>query len=150
MTNFPCSFSLNAHSHNGHNCSNGKGCPLLFRWTCSSATQVHSPTTSAPSGGDFACACYSSGQPSGPLARRNRSLAHSVAVSTIFADATSGCDLGGALAVHGPAATVAAGNSPFFLESMFIDLGTCNGTRPNSPVGAKPATTPQRGGQLGR
>ena len=42
------------------------------------------------------------------------------------------------------------GQLPLFLESMFIDLGTRNGTRPNSPVGAKPATTPQRGGQLGR
>ena len=30
----------------------------------------------------------------------------------------------------------------FFLESMFIDQATHNGTRPNSPVGDEPATTP--------
>ena len=29
-----------------------------------------------------------------------------------------------------------------FLESMFIDQATHNGTRPNSPVGDEPATTP--------
>ena len=30
----------------------------------------------------------------------------------------------------------------FFLESMFIDQATHNGTRPNSPLGVEPATTP--------
>jgi hypothetical protein len=30
-------------------------------------------------------------------------------------------------------------NNLFFLESIFIDQATLNGTRPNSPSGAKPA-----------
>ena len=33
-------------------------------------------------------------------------------------------------------------SQPVFLESMFIDQAAHNGTRPNSPVGDEPATTP--------
>ncbi len=31
---------------------------------------------------------------------------------------------------------------PVFFESIFIDQAALNGTRTNSPVGVKPATTP--------
>jgi hypothetical protein len=34
------------------------------------------------------------------------------------------------------------GDPVFFSESIFIDRATVNGTRPNSPVGVKPAATP--------
>ncbi len=37
---------------------------------------------------------------------------------------------------------VSTGTVLLFFESIFIDQATLNGTRPNSPLGVKPATVP--------